>query len=137
MSIQTPVAAAAPIELEDVRFAYAEWQALAGISLSVAAGEIVGLLGPNGAGKSTAIKLLTGQLEPESGRISLMGRDAAHERDVVQHQIGVTFERQNLYEDMTTTENWSCLSFVDAFTLWSEGVYDAEESTSLPAGAAA
>jgi hypothetical protein len=32
---------------------------------------------------------------------------------------------------------WSCLSFVDTFRLWSEGVHDAEEQASLPAGAAA
>ena len=34
-------------------------------------------------------------------------------------------------------DNWICLSFVDTFKLWSEGVHDAEESSPLPAGAAA
>ena len=38
---------------------------------------------------------------------------------------------------MTKLDHWSWLSFVDTFRLWSEGVYDAEESTALPAGAAA
>jgi len=45
------------------------------VSLSVAAGEIVGLIGPNGSGKTTLIRAITGGLKPSSGRIDLLGDD--------------------------------------------------------------
>ncbi len=93
------------IEVGEVRFAYGDHHALAGISFQVEPGEVLGLLGPNGAGKSTTIKLLTGQLEPSAGWIRLLGQDACQQRDGIQAEIGVTFEQQNLYEDMTPVEN--------------------------------
>ncbi|RMG44823.1 MAG: LPS export ABC transporter ATP-binding protein [Acidobacteria bacterium] len=46
-----------------------------GVSLRVAAGEIVGLLGPNGAGKTTTFAMLVGLLDPDAGRICLSGQD--------------------------------------------------------------
>ncbi|MET4698300.1 iron complex transport system ATP-binding protein [Constrictibacter sp. MBR-5] len=48
-------------------------QVLRDVSLSLAAGSVVGLLGPNGAGKSTLLRLLVGLLEPDGGRITLDG----------------------------------------------------------------
>jgi len=51
--------------------------ALRGVSLTVAAGETVGLVGPNGAGKTTLIRAVTGVLAPVSGRVRLLGDDAA------------------------------------------------------------
>lgn len=53
---------------------YASVSALAGVSLHVAPGEVVGLLGPNGAGKSTAVKVLLGLVHPTEGEASLCGR---------------------------------------------------------------
>jgi ABC-2 type transport system ATP-binding protein len=51
--------------------------ALNGLELEIAEGEVFGFLGPNGAGKSTAIKLLMGLLSPTSGKASIMGKDAS------------------------------------------------------------
>lgn len=75
------------------------------LSVDVAAGEIVGLLGPNGAGKSTTIRMLTGQLKPESGLITILGQQMPDQRESIQARMGVCFEEKNVYDAMTAVEN--------------------------------
>lgn len=90
---------------EGIGYAYGEIVAVDDVSLTIAPGEILGVLGPNGAGKSTTIKLLTGQLRPRTGRITILGRDAATDRSAIQARIGVCFEEKNLYPNLTGREN--------------------------------
>ena len=59
---------------ESVRFGYGARVVLGGVSLTVAAGELVGLVGPNGAGKSTLVRLLAGVEPPHGGHVRLDGR---------------------------------------------------------------
>ena len=93
------------IQANDLVFHYGEIKAVNGISFQVEEGEIFGFLGPNGAGKSTTIKMLTGQLVPKSGAISVLGLDVTKKTSQVQGQIGISFERTNLYEAMSALEN--------------------------------
>ena len=93
------------IEVTDLSFSYGDLQAVDGVSFSVAPGEILGFLGPNGAGKSTTIKMLTGQLTPDSGSIRVLGMAHADQREQIQARMGVCFEEKNLYESMTGAEN--------------------------------
>jgi ABC-2 type transport system ATP-binding protein len=79
--------------------------ALAGISLSIAEGEIFGLLGPNGAGKTTTIRILSGLTKPSSGSVSIMGRDMLREPIAAKRHIGVVPETSNLYPELTCAEN--------------------------------
>src|ERR1700712_3966221 len=62
--------------------------AVKGVDLTVAPGEIVGLLGPNGAGKTTTLRMLTTLLEPSSGSATVVGHDLARQPREVRRRIG-------------------------------------------------
>ena len=93
------------IEVSNLSYSYGDIKAVDGVSFSIAPGEILGFLGPNGAGKSTTIKMLTGQLQPESGSIRILGMTHDGQRENIQARMGVCFEEKNLYEAMSGAEN--------------------------------
>jgi ABC-2 type transport system ATP-binding protein len=93
------------IEADNLRRAFKEIEAVAGISFSVQRGEIFGLLGPNGAGKTTTIRILTGQIDPSGGRATVAGCDIVKDRVRLKELIGVVFEEQNLYERLSARNN--------------------------------
>jgi len=93
------------IIVDNVKYNYGDIQAVNGITFNVKEGEIFGFLGPNGAGKSTTIKMLTGQLYPKNGKITVLGLDITKNSGKIQAQIGICFERTNLYEQMSAIEN--------------------------------
>ncbi|MFA7388142.1 MAG: ABC transporter ATP-binding protein [Thiohalobacteraceae bacterium] len=81
------------LEVTNATRRYGDFVALDGVDVNVGAGEIVGILGPNGAGKSTLIRACEG-LEPiDQGRVLLLGRDIAIERDAVKGRIGLVLQR--------------------------------------------
>ncbi len=94
-----------PFKYNDITYSYGDIEAVKGISFDVQPGEILGFLGPNGAGKSTTIKMLTGQMNPDSGSASVLGIDIAKDDPEMQAQIGVCFEEKNLYLNMSGIEN--------------------------------
>ena len=61
--------------LEDIRKNYGAIEALKGITFSIDKGEVVALLGDNGAGKSTLVKIISGGLEPTSGKMLFEGEE--------------------------------------------------------------
>ena len=95
----------AAIEATNLAYSYGNLKAVDGVSFAVSPGEIVGFLGPNGTGKSTTIKMLIGQLVPESGEIRILDMDPRQEKESIQARMGVCFEEKNLYESMTGVEN--------------------------------
>ncbi len=88
------------------RFGAAENSLLAvdRVNLRVEAGQFFGFLGPNGAGKSTTIRMLTGLLEPTSGRIEILGIDLAAQAVEVKRRIGVVPEGLALFDRLTGAE---------------------------------
>jgi ABC-2 type transport system ATP-binding protein len=93
------------IIVDEVKYSYGNIRAVNGISFRVKEGEIFGFLGPNGAGKSTTIKLLTGQIFPDNGKITVLKLDITKSTGKIQEKIGICFERTNLYEQMSGIEN--------------------------------
>ena len=93
------------IVVGNLSYHYGKLLAVDNISFHVGKQEILGFLGPNGAGKSTTVKILTGQLRLQEGRVSLLGMDISKELEKVQARLGVCFEQPNLYEQMTALEN--------------------------------
>ena len=67
----------AVIRVWDLRFAYGAAPVLEGVNLEVGAGEFLGIVGPNAGGKSTLLKLILGLLEPQAGRIRVLGHPPA------------------------------------------------------------
>ncbi|HEY8448138.1 MAG TPA: ABC transporter ATP-binding protein [Thermomicrobiales bacterium] len=99
------MAAAPVIEVEGLVKRYGAVQALAGISFSVAEGEIFGFLGHNGAGKTTTIRVLTGRTKPTSGSAKVAGHDVVSDMPRIKPLINLVFEDQNLYERLTGYDN--------------------------------
>jgi len=96
-----------------VRRKHREVAALAGVSFSLAAGELVGYIGPNGAGKSTTIKILAGILVPDGGRVEVAGRVPWKERIEHVRRIGVVFgQRTQLWWDLPVVESLDMLRHI-------------------------
>jgi len=77
------------IEVENIVKRYGSFEAVKGVSFSVADGEIFGLLGPNGAGKSTLIRMMTTLVPITAGKALVAGHDVAKDPDDVRRMIGV------------------------------------------------
>jgi len=99
--------AQAMLRLEQVRSGYGPTEILKGVSLEVAAGEIVTLIGANGAGKSTALNTICGVVRARSGRITLEGRDLAGLATDQIAGLGVVQvpEGRKVFAEMTVLEN--------------------------------
>jgi ABC-2 type transport system ATP-binding protein len=84
--------------------------AIDGISFRLDEGELVGYIGPNGAGKSTTVKVLSGILVPDSGRVEVLGRVPWRERIAHVGRIGVVFgQRTQLWWDLPVVESFELL----------------------------
>ncbi|GJQ31838.1 MAG: multidrug ABC transporter ATP-binding protein [Ignavibacteriaceae bacterium] len=92
------------IKLENVTRLYGDRPAVDGISFEVKTGEIVGFLGPNGAGKTTTMKMITGYLAPNSGRVSINGIPVWDDPQKVKLMTGYLPENNPLYLDMYVTD---------------------------------
>ena len=84
-----------------------EIRAVDGISFTVEEGEMLAFIGPNGAGKSTTIKMLTGILYPDGGRVEVMGLDPTKRRKQLAYQIGtVCGQKEQLWTHLTPYDNF-------------------------------
>jgi branched-chain amino acid transport system ATP-binding protein len=81
--------------------------ALDAANLQVRRGSITGVIGPNGSGKSTLFNIVAGSLRPDSGRITINGRDTSRHSpaDICREGVGRTFQISRLFAEMTVLEN--------------------------------
>jgi ABC-2 type transport system ATP-binding protein len=84
---------------------FGEVEAVRGIDLDVAPGEVFGFLGPNGAGKSTTIKILCTLAVPTSGTAEVAGHDVVRDRGAVRRDIGLVFQEPTLDGYLTADQN--------------------------------
>lgn len=96
---------AATIEASGLAKTYGEVAAVAGVSFSVAPGEIFAYLGRNGSGKTTTVRMLTTLTRPSSGQASVAGFDVAGDPAEVKRRIGVTMQDAALDPQMSATEH--------------------------------
>lgn len=84
-----------------------EIQAVNGVSFAVEEGEMLAFIGPNGAGKSTTIKMLTGILYPDGGRVEVLGMEPMKKRRQLAYQIGTVFgQKEQLWTHLTPNDNF-------------------------------
>jgi ABC-2 type transport system ATP-binding protein len=95
------------IEVQGMHKSYADTKAVDGIDLTIAHGEIFALLGPNGAGKTTTVEILEGFRKADSGSISVLGFDPAHQgiqSRIWRNRIGIVLQSTADAGDLTVIE---------------------------------
>ncbi|MEV1047130.1 ABC transporter ATP-binding protein [Streptomyces sp. NPDC049916] len=104
-------AAETVIAVDGVHRSYKDgFEAVSGVSFSVARGELFALLGTNGAGKTSTVELLEGLALPTSGTIRILGHDPFRERSAVRPRTGVMLQEGGFPSDLTvleTAQMWS------------------------------
>ena len=95
------------LSIEDLDCRYGKIQAVRGLSIEVAHGELVALIGANGAGKSTTLKAISGIVRPTAGRIRFEGRDitAASAREILALGIAHCPEGRRVFPQLNVREN--------------------------------
>ena len=93
------------IQTRDLVKSFGPRVALAGVSVSVEAGEFVTLVGPNGAGKTTLLRILATLTRPTSGAVRIAGLDPARAGSAVRRRIGFLSHQTLLYDDLTAEQN--------------------------------
>ena len=92
------------ISVEDVTKRFGALTAVGGLSFDVNRGEVVGFLGPNGAGKTTTMRMLTGTLEPDEGRVLFDGEPISDSLADAKRRVGYLPEANPLYGEMLVSE---------------------------------
>jgi ABC-2 type transport system ATP-binding protein len=92
------------IRVEHLYRNYGDLCALQDVSFEVKRGEVVGFLGPNGAGKTTAMQVITGNLAPSAGRVTVNGCDVLDDPKQAKAGLGYLPEQPPLYRELTVDE---------------------------------
>lgn len=87
--------------LDNIKKNYGAIEALKGVSFTIGKGEVVALLGDNGAGKSTLVKIISGGLDPTSGRMTFEGRDFLARSPSEAKEAGI----ETVYQDLSLCTN--------------------------------
>ena len=92
------------VQVDGVSRRYGLIEAVKNVSFNLRQGEVLGFLGPNGAGKTTCMQMLTGNLAPSEGRITIAGHDLLDDPKSAKRAIGYLPEQPPVYRDLTVDE---------------------------------
>lgn len=97
------------LEIEDLQLSFGENEVLKGFNLKLYEGEKLAVMGRSGSGKSVLIKCVVGLIEPDNGRMEVLGKDISNldqaKMDDLRADIGFLFQGSALYDSMTVREN--------------------------------
>lgn len=93
------------VEISNLTKSYGNVIVLDQLMLNVEKGKVFALLGPNGSGKSTLIKILTGIIKPDYGKIYILGKSLADDSFAIKNMIGVMPESLGLFFELTIWEH--------------------------------
>jgi len=92
------------VSIHGLRKFYGDTRAVDGLDLEIRTGECFGLLGPNGAGKTTTVEICEGLNQPDSGTVTILGRQWATDAADLRPRIGVSLQETQLAEKLTVEE---------------------------------
>jgi len=93
------------IKVENLSKKFGDITAVENISFDIGKSEIFGFLGPNGAGKTTTIRMLATIISPNSGNITIDGRDSKENGEYIRSIIGILTESPGMYEKISAYDN--------------------------------
>lgn len=98
----------AVVEFRNIRKSYGEKTVIDGLSLQIEQGEFVTIIGSSGCGKTTLLKMVNGLIAPDGGEVWVMGKNIAHEDQVMlRRNIGYAIQGSVLFPHMTVEQNIS------------------------------
>ncbi len=119
------------VDVHDLGKSYAKRRAVAGVDLSLQAGQMIGLVGANGGGKTTTLRILAGVLKPNVGAGKVLGCDIARSDPNRRKGIGYMTQRPALYGELSVAENLAFYAAVIAPALSKRAIGSAVEAHGL------
>ncbi len=107
------------LDIQNLKKYFGKTHAVDGVTFSVQKGEIFGFLGPNGAGKTTTIRCLMDFIKPTEGKISIFGKDAQKDSEMIKEDIGYLPGNVRLYDGWTGKDH---IEFIERIRGKSENV---------------
>ncbi len=105
LALSAPEVDPVAVRIESLHKRFGATEALRGLDAQIRYGRLTGLVGPDGAGKTTLMRILTGLLNPDSGRAAVAGFDTVADNEAIHAVTGYMPQRFGLYEDLTVMEN--------------------------------
>lgn len=93
------------IKADNLGKSFGSFKAISSLTFDVNKGEILGFLGPSGSGKTTTINILTGQLTPDQGQSSILGKSSTNLNEEDLANIGLITENSGYYEKLSLYDN--------------------------------
>lgn len=92
------------LEIRDLQKTFGKYHALNGLDMTIPKGALYGFVGPNGAGKTTTIKIMTGLLAPDRGRLVIDGEEVSDRREALKGKIGYVPDFFGVYDNLKVSE---------------------------------